>query len=224
MWCVPALTPAYLTCMEDVLATYERPYDPQEPVVGLDEKPVPLVADVRPPQPARPGRVARYDYEYSRGGSANVYAVVEPKAGRHFTCATPNRKGAAFAHLLQRLARAYPGARTIHLVMDQLNLHARSSLIRTFGLDAGVQLWNRFHVHYTPVHGSWLNVAEVEVSGVARECIGRRIGDFDTLATRVAAWNRDANRRKRTINWRFTRRKARAKFGYSIRDTLRPRD
>jgi hypothetical protein len=224
MWCVPTLTPAYVACMEDVLATYERPYDPRAPVVGVDEKPVPLVADVRPPQPARPGRVARYDYEYSRGGCANVYAVVEPKAGRHFTRATPNRKAPAFAHLLRDIARAYPRARTIHLVVDQLNLHARPSLTRTFGWARGERLWNRFTVHYTPVHGSWLNVAECEVSLVARECIGRRIGDFDTLAARVAAWNRDANRRRRTINWRFTRRKARAKFGYKMRDFKRPRD
>src|SRR5437660_11002532 len=96
MWCVPDLTPEYIMCMEDVLATYERPYNPREPVVAVDEKPVPLVGDVRPPQPARPGRIARYDYEYRRGGSANVYGAVEPKGGRHFTCATRNRKGPTF--------------------------------------------------------------------------------------------------------------------------------
>jgi hypothetical protein len=211
--------------MEDVLATYERPYDPREPVVALDEKPVPLVADVRPPQPARPGRVARYDYEYRRGGCANIYAVVEPKAGRHFTRATPDRKGPTFARMLRRIARAYPRARTIHLIVDQLNLHGRQSLVRAFGERAGGRLWARFTVHRTPKHGSWLNVAEVEVGCVARECVGRRRpGELATLRRWVAAWNRDANRRHRKIDWRFTRRKARAKFGYRLSDFVRPRD
>jgi hypothetical protein len=211
--------------MEDVLATYERAYDAREPVVALDEKPVPLVSDVHPPQPAIPGRVARHDYEYRRGGSANIYAVVEPKVGHHFTCATPNRKGPAFARMLQRIARGYPRARTIHLVVDQLNLHGRQSLVRTFGEREGDRLWTRFTVHRTPKHGSWLNVAEVEVSCVARECVGhRRPGDVSTLRRWVAAWNRDANRRRRKIDWRFTRRRARKKFGYKVSDFKRPRD
>lgn len=211
--------------MEDVLATYERPYDPREPVVALDEKPVPLVSDIRSPQPVRPGRPARRDYEYRRGGCANIYAVVEAKAGRHLTCVTPNRKAPAFAHMLQRIARAYPQARTIHLIVDQLNLHGRQSLVRTYGERDGGRLWDRFTVHRTPKHGSWLNVAEVEVSCVARECVGRRRpGEVATLRRWVAAWNRDANRRHRTIDWRFTRRKARAKFGYKMSDFKQPRD
>lgn len=215
MWCVAELDSDYIRKMEDVLAVYEKPYHPAEPVVCLDEKPVSLHADVRPPIPAKPGRPVRRDNEYQRRGTANVFGVVEPKAGRHFTTATPDRTGAQFARLVDHVARQYPSARTIHLVMDNLNIHCRKSLVDYFGEPEGGELWERFTVHYTPKHGSWLNQAEIELSLFSRQCLGsRRIPALDTLQRETRAWNRQANRQRTTINWRFTRRKARKVFCY----------
>jgi transposase len=201
--------------MEDVLAIYEKPCNPAEPVVCLDEKPVSLHADVRPPIPAKPGRVAKRDNEYERCGTANVFGAVEPKTGRHFTTATPDRSGAEFARMAGHIVEQYPFARTIHLVMDNLNTHGRKSLVDYFGEQEGGYIWDRFSVHYTPKHGSWLNQAEIELSLLARQCLGtRRIPDLSSLRRETKAWNREANRKRTKINWRFTRRKARKMFGY----------
>ena len=202
--------------MEDVLATYEQPYQADEPVLCLDEKPIPLHADVRPPRPASPGKPLRPDNEYKRCGTANVFGVVEPKAGRHFTTATPNRSAAQFAQVINDIAGRYPTARTIHLVMDNLNIHCRKSLTDAFGEQAGGDLWDRFTVHYTPKHGSWLNQAEIELSLYSRQCLGkRRIPDLKTLRQETRAWNRKTDRRRTKISWTFTRKKARKAFHYS---------
>lgn len=201
--------------MEDVLAVYEKPYHSAEPVVCLDEKPVSLHADVRPPIPAKPGKPAKRDNEYERRGTANVFGVVEPKAGRHFTTATPDRSGAEFARMVGHLADQYQFARTIHLVMDNLNIHGRKSLVDYFGEQEGGYLWDRFTVHYTPKHGSWLNQAEIELSMFSRQCLGtRRIPELHLLQRETAAWNRQVNRKQTPINWGFTRRKARKIFHY----------
>jgi hypothetical protein len=201
--------------MEDILALYERPYDPKEPVVCLDEKPVSLHAEVRPARPARPGHLAKRDNEYRRCGTANLFAIVEPKAGRHFTCATPDRSAAQFARMIRRVASAYPKARTIHLVVDNLNIHCEKSLTDHLGRRLGRRLWRRLTVHFTPKHGSWLNQAEIELSLVSRGCLGtRRLGDRPRLTAEVRAWTTRANRAKTRIRWRFTRRDARHKFGY----------
>lgn len=164
MWCVADLTDEYIEKMEDVLETYERPYDPQEPVVCLDEKPVTLHADIRPASPAAPGREARRDSEYERCGTANVFCAVEPKAGRHFTSPTPDRSAFEFARFLGDVAMHYPAAKTIHLVMDNLNTHHCKSLTDAFGGEIGGEIWDTFTVHYTPTHGSWLNQAEIETA------------------------------------------------------------
>lgn len=215
MWCVAELNEDYITKMEDVLETYERPYDPEQPVVCLDEKPVTLHADVRPASPAVPGREARQDNEYERRGTANVFCAVEPKAGRHFTFATPDRSGFEFAQIAAELALQYPDATTIHLVMDNLNIHRRKSLTDLYGPELGGEIWNHFTVHYTPAHGSWLNQAEIEIGIFSRQCLGtRRIPDLATLRREVRAWNRRMNRAHITITWKFDRRTARRKFGY----------
>ena len=222
MWCVADLDPEYIARMEDVLALYEKPYDAREPVVCLDEKPVALHADVRPPRPARPGHLAQRDNEYLRCGTANIFAVVEPKAGRHLTRATPNRTAGQFALVIRDLVAAYPAARTIHLVMDNLNIHCCKSLTDHLGRRAGRALWRRLTVHHTPKHGSWLNQAEIELSLVARQCLGtRRISELPRLRSETRAWNRRANRRKTCIRWTFTRKKARAKFGYTAKRSKR---
>jgi hypothetical protein len=215
MWCVADLDEDYIADMEDTLETYERPYDPQQPVVCLDEKPVTLHAEVRAFSAARPGREARRDNEYERCGTANVFCVVEPKAGRHFTFPTPDRSGFEFAQVLAELALAYPEAKTIHLVMDNLNIHRKKPLTDLYGAEFGGEIWDRFTVHYTPTHGSWLNQAEIEIGIFARQCLGtRRIPDLETLRQEARAWNRRMNRDRIKINWKFDRKAARRKFGY----------
>jgi hypothetical protein len=216
MWCVAELTEDYVAKMEDVLERYEQPYDPTEPVVCVDEKPVTLHADIRPPSPAKPGREARRDSEYERRGTANVFCAVEPKAGRHFTYSTPDRSGFEFAKVALDLAMQYPAAETIHLVMDNLNIHTRKMLTDAFGDEVGGEIWDRFTVHYTPTHGSWLNQAEIEIGLFARQCLGkRRIRDLKTLRREARAWNRRTNRARTKINWKFDRKSARRKFGYN---------
>ena len=215
MWCVAELNDEYIAKMEDVLETYERPYDPQQPVVCLDEKPVTLHSEVRPFSPAVPGREARRDNEYERCGTANVFFAVEPKAGRHFTFPTPDRSGPEFAQVIVNLALQYAEADTIHLVMDNLNIHHRKSLTDLLGTEIGSEIWDRFSVHYTPTHGSWLNQAEIEIGIFSRRCLGsRRIPDLETLRRESGAWNRRMNRARTRINWKFDRKAARRKFGY----------
>jgi DDE superfamily endonuclease len=216
MWCVADLTDEYLEKMEDVLEVYERPYNPAEPVVCVDEKPVSLHGDVRPARPMAPGKLRRPDNEYKRCGTANVFCAVEPKAGKHFTLATPNRCAPQLAQALDTIIASYPHADTIHLVMDNLNIHGPKTLTGYFGKEKGTELWNRLTVHYTPKHGSWLNQAEIEISLFARQCLaGRRIPSLAILQREVVAWNARANRDGTKINWQFTRKKARQKFGYT---------
>ena len=209
MWCVPALDAAYIERMEDVLVLYEKPHNPAEPVVCLDEKPVVLHRDKCPASPAEPGHPAKRDYEYERRGTANVFCAVEPLAGRHFTWATPNRSGKEFAKAIGRLTAAYPAAQTIHLVMDNLNTHTAKSLVNHFGEQAGTALWQRLTIHHTPKHASWLNQAEIEISLFRRQCLGsRRIASLPILRTESRAWNQAVNRQRLKINWTFTRQDA----------------
>jgi hypothetical protein len=150
MWCVADLNRDYIVKMEDVLKTYEQPYDARQPVICLDEKPVTLHADVRPPSAALPGREAIRHNEYKRCGTANVFCAEEPKAGRHFTFPTPDRSAFEFAQVVFQLALEYPKAETIHLVMDNLNIHSRKSLSDLYGAEMAGEVWERFTVHYTP--------------------------------------------------------------------------
>ena len=204
--------------MEDVLEVYEKPLSTQEPVVCLDEKPVTLHNDVRAPLPMKPGSVAKRDTEYERCGTANAFCAIEPKAGIHVTKITPTRSSAEFADLIESIANHYPEAQTIHLVMDNLSSHTRKALVERFGEQEGGALWNRFTVHYTPVHGSWLNQAELEVGLFSKQCLGkRRIGGIRILRAEARAWNRRINRKRVKINWTFDRKKARKKFKYKYK-------
>jgi DDE superfamily endonuclease len=215
MWVVSDLDDDSIAKMEEVWEVYERPHDPQQPVICLDEKPVTLHADVRPTSPVAPGREARRDNEYERRGTANVFCAVEPKAGRHFPFATPDRSGFEFAQVAVTLAMAYPEAKTIHLVLDNLNIHRRKALADVFGPEMAAEVWQRFTVHYTPTHGSWLNQTEIEIGLFARQCLDtRRIPDLKMLRREARAWNRRMNRDHIKINWRFDRKAARRKFGY----------
>ena len=217
MWCVAELDEEYIGCMEDILAVYEKPLSQREPVVCVDEKPVMLHHEVRPPLAMRPGRIARRDGEYQRGGTANVFCGVEPKAGQYFPKVTANRCSPAFADYLLEVAIRYPQAETIHLVLDNLSSHTRRAVVQRFGEKAGGWLWDRFTVHYTPRHGSWLNQAEIAISLFSRQCLGqRRIGDRASLRRETRAWGRRMNRHPAPIQWGFTRKKARALFDYRI--------
>lgn len=163
----------------------------------------------------RVGRTARIDYEYVREGTANIFCIVEPLTGRRLTYASANRKGKAFCRALQKIARRYRHARKIHLVMDNLNIHAEKSVLDVLGPAAGRRLWKRFAIHHTPKHARWLNAAEMEASLVSRECLGsRRIGHLHTLKAQVAAWRASADHEGRTIRWKFTVTDARRVFRY----------
>jgi transposase len=221
MWCVAELDEEYIRPMEEILAVYEKPLSERDPVVCIDEKPVVLHADLRPSLPLRPGRALRRDSEYERRGTANVFCGVEAKAGHHFTKATPDRSSPEFADYLLQIAAHYPGADTTHLVMDNLSSHSRKAVVERYDEKAGGWLWQRFTVHYTPTHGSWLNQAEIEISLFSRQCLGRRrIPSLGELRRETRAWNRRMNRQRVTIDWRFTRRKARSKFGYERNEIM----
>lgn len=214
MWCVPELNDEFIERMEDLLQLHEKPLDPTQPVICLDERPTPLREDARPSQ-RRPDGSRRRDSEYKRHGVANVFGVVEPRAGRHFTRATKNRKSPAFARVVRDIVRAYPRAETIHLVMDNASSHTQAALTKTFGEAEAARIWDRLTVHYTPKHGSWLNPAECELSIYVRQCLGsRRLGSLSVLKQETAAWNRHANRNRITIDWNFSVADARRKFGY----------
>jgi len=214
MWCVPALDAEFIARMEDLLRLYGKGLTEFEPVVCLDEKPVQLLADARPTSRCSNGSVLR-DYEYRRRGTANIFCVVEPLAGRHFIKVTRRRAKPDFARCIRDIVRRYPHARTIHLVMDNLSTHSFRALEETFGLEEANRLWRRIMIHFTPKHGSWLNQAEIEISMVSNESLGhQRFADIGVLRKHVGFWQRAANRHRRRIRWRFTVRKARKKFGY----------
>jgi transposase len=225
MWCVAELTPEYVKRMEDVLDLYAKPLNPKEPVVCLDESPIQLLADARECIPAKkPGEILKRDSEYVRHGTANLFAVVEPKAGKHFTTITKNRKSPKFAQMLEKIGQVYPEAETIHLVMDNLSTHGKKPLLTLFGEKRGEELWNRFTPHFTPKHGSWLNQAEMEIGIFRRQCLGKsRIPDIGSLRRRAVAWNWRANRKGLKINWKFTVEKARKKFHYKNAESIRSR-
>jgi hypothetical protein len=222
MWCVPEINGEFVERMEDVLRLYARRHDRAEPVVCLDERPVVLRGAARPGTAMQPGAPAKTDYEYVRNGTANIFCIVEPKTGRRLTYATARRTGRDFARALLRIAKAYPKARKIHLVVDNLSSHSEKSCIDTFGRTKGRALWRRFRVHYTPKHASWLNAAEMEASLVARQCLGkRRIPDLDVLRQQVQAWRRVATFAGSPIRWKFRVADARRVFRYDALTFLR---
>jgi hypothetical protein len=199
--------------MEDVLEVYHRPYDPERPVVCLDEASKQLVGQTRTPLPAEPGQPERFDYEYVRNGTANLFLVTEPLAGWRHVEVTQRRTALDFARLLQWLAdELLADAAVIVLVMDNLNTHTLASLYQAFGPAEARRLAERFEVHHTPKHGSWLNIAEIELSALGRQCLDRRIEDRQALEREVAAWQIDRNERCVGVDWQFTAEDARIKL------------
>jgi len=199
--------------MEDVLEVYKRPYDPRRPVVCLDETSKQLIGEARAPVPAAPGQVAQYDYEYVRNGVANLFMISEPLAGKREVEVTARRTKKDYALCLRKIAdEVYPEAHVIVLVQDNLNTHAPASLYETFEPAEARRLTNRFEVHYTPKHGSWLDMAEIELGILGRQCLARRIDNVDDLRREVRTWTTDRNAAGTKVNWQFTTTDARIKL------------
>lgn len=199
--------------MEDVLDVYQTPYDPQFPIICMDESNKQLVGEVHAPLPPAPGRGQIVDHEYVRNGVAEIFLEVEPLTGQRHVAITEHRTRKDWALFIKgMLDERYPQATKVRLVMDNLNTHSAASLYETFEPEEAHRLARRLEIHYTPKHGSWLNVAEIELSALSIQCLARRIPDIDLLRKAVAAWERDRNDRSRTIDWRFTTENARIKL------------
>lgn len=199
--------------MEDVLEVYARPYDPRRPQVCFDEGGKQLVGDARPPLPMRPGRPRREDYEYVRNGTANLFMAFEPLAGTRRVEVTERRTNRDFALIIRRMVDEwYPDAEKLVLVMDNLSTHTPAALYEAFEPAEARRLVESLEWHYTPKHGSWLNVAEMELSVLARQCLDRRIPDLDALKNEVAAWERGRNAAVARVDWRFKATDARIKL------------
>jgi hypothetical protein len=199
--------------MEDVLAVYTRPHDPTRPLVCLDETSKQLIIETRRPQPMKPGQAARVDYEYERNGTANLFMLFAPLEGWRHVKVTDRRTAVDYAHVLKDLSDVhFPAAERIVLVQDNLNTHAKSSLYEAFPAAEARRLVERFEWHYTPKHGSWLDMAESELAILATQCLDRRIPDKPTLEAEVAAWTKTRNTENTKADWQFTSADARIKL------------
>jgi transposase len=208
--------------MEDILAVYQRPYDPKRPLICLDEKSKELHGEVAEPLPVQPGRPARQDYEYVRNGTANLFLWFEPLAGRRQAKVTERRTKQDWAELIRELVDVhYPEAEILILAMDNLNTHTLGALYETFEPAEARRIAAKLEIHYTPKHGSWLNMAEIELSILGRQCLNRRLPDRETLQSEVAAWEAERNAQAAKMQWRFTAEDARLKLKH-LYPTLLP--
>ena len=199
--------------MEDVLDVYKRPYDPKRPQVCFDESPKQLVGELRTPLPQSPGQPARYDYEYKRNGVANIFMMFEPLAGKRHVKVTERRTKKDWAECIRELVdQTYPQAEKIVLVMDNLNTHKKASLYEAFEPAEAKRIADKLEIHYTPKHGSWLNMAEIEMSVLSRQCLAERMGDMEHLEKEVLAWEHKRNAKEAKVDWRFTTEDARIKL------------
>lgn len=203
----------FVAHMESVLDVYKTPYDADFPVVCMDESPKQLIKHTRIPMAGKPGRGAREDYEYSRQGVANIFMANEPLAGQRFITITEKKTKKEWAHFIKNIAdNHYPDAVKIRLVMDNLNTHKPSALYETFPPPEAKRLWDRFEFIYTPKHGSWLNMAEIELHVLMSQCLNRRISNMATIKKEVKAWEQSRNNKEAKINWQFKTDDARIKL------------
>lgn len=213
MWCIPKLTPEYVQRMHDILDLYAMPYDPETPLVCVDEKSKQLIRDTRLSIPMKSGSPQKMDYEYKRNGTANIFVMTEPKGGKRITKVTDRRTKKDFAFFMKDVADTeYPNVKKIICVLDNLNTHFEGSFSETFNQEEAKRIFSRFEFHYTPKHASWLDAAEIEIGVMDHECTDKRIKDKDTLTEEVAAWTRRRNQHKKMINWTFTKENADAKL------------
>lgn len=195
------------------MTLYRQPYNPKQPLVCFDEKSIQLLAHIRQAISMKPGQAARQDYEYKRNGTRNLFLFVEPKAGKRCVLVTKQRKKEQFAHAMRYLVDVlFPDAERIHVVMDNLNTHHYHSLVEFFGKTEADRIWNRICIHFTPAHGSWLNMAEIELSIMSRQCLQRRLPDEWTLQMQLLAWEQYSNEAERKIHWSFSVDDARRVF------------
>jgi hypothetical protein len=202
----------FVACMEQVLDFYKRPYDPLRPLVCMDESPRQLIRETRPAQAPSCGVAERIDYEYERCGVCNVFMAVEPLAGKRLVGIKERKTKVDWALFLEQISKSYDQAQKITLVMDNLNTHGPGALYETFAPTAAKALWDRFEFIYTPKHGSWLNMAEIELNVLIRQCLNRRIGDINEMRAEVEAWQDNRNNAESRIDWRFTSDNARIKL------------
>jgi len=206
MWCIGEMTPEYVERMHNLLDLYAEPYNPKKPMVCLDEKSKQLLGHTK--EPLR-GKIVREDYHYRRNGTRNIFLAVEPKGGKRYTEVTKRRTKQDFARFVRRLVdEFYPEAETIRLVMDNLNTHNKSSFYETFSKKEAERVLKKLEFHYTPKHASWLNMAEIEIGVMDRQCLNRRIPDEAALKRQVAVWQGLRNYKKAKIKWTFTKEKA----------------
>jgi hypothetical protein len=214
MWCVPTASAEFVAAMEHVLDLYEQPYDPLHPKVCFDETNKQLIEETRQPSPARPGQVARYDYEYKRNGTRNLFLFFEPLVGQRHIEVTQRRTKQDFAHQMRWLVDvAYPNAECVEVVLDNLNTHKPASLYETFPPAEANRILKRLNFHYTPKHGSWLNMAEIEFSVILRQ-LGPRVPDEQTLKRRAKAIEDSRNGAHSTVDWQFTSEDARVRLAH----------
>jgi hypothetical protein len=213
-WCIPPKANAEFVCrMEHVLDVYARPYDPKRPLICMDESNKQLLDDTRAPLPMTPGQPQRIDHEYQRQGVANLFLFFEPLAGQRHVRVTDRRTRVDWAEAMRELADVlYPDAELIEVVLDNLNTHDPASFYEAFPPEEAHRLANRFVFHYTPKHGSWLNMAEIELSVLGRKCLDRRIPDQAMLTAEVASWQQERNRKLVKVDWHFTTADARIKL------------
>ena len=209
MWCIGRITEEYRNRMYDLLHLYNLPYRKEEPVVCIDEKSKQLLEDTRSPLPLKPGAPAKRDYEYKRAGVCNLFVAVEPKGLRRRVEVTEHRAKPDFVGFVQKLLESsYASARLVHLVLDNLNTHFRSCFEEVLGEEAAARLLSRVKLHYTPKHASWLNMAEIEIGILDRQCLDRHLPNRATMVTEVAAWQQRRDAERRGIEWTFTRQDA----------------
>ena len=212
-WCIPKVGAEFVWRMEDVLDLYAEPLDSKKPVVCFDERPCQLMGDVVAPVPTKPARVRKQDYEYKRKGNCNLFVMVEPLGGWRNVEVTDRRTSIDFAHQMKALVdEHYPRAEVIRIVLDNLSSHTPAALHQAFPPEGARRLTRKLEFHYTPKHGSWLNMAEIEISVLARQCLRRRIADKDTLRQEIAPWQANRNRQQATIQWNFSTADARTKL------------
>lgn len=214
MWCIPPTADAAFVCaMEDILEIYKRPYNPDEPLICMDETSKQLIREIRRPQPAKPKKAARFDYEYERNGVCNLFMFYEPFGGRRCTAVTERRTKTDWAYQIKELLDVhYPDVKKVVLVMDNLNTHNGASLYEAFPPKEARRLFERLEIHYTPKHGSWLNIAEIELRVLTGQCLNRRIPDKKTLEREICQWQNQRNFRNAKVNWQFTTDDARLKL------------
>jgi len=214
MWCIPQIDADYVARMEDVLDLYAEAPDPKYPVVCFDESPIQLIGEVRQPIPAKPGQLERYDCEYRRNGTANLFVFLDVNRPWRRVKVTERRAAEDFAACMRDLTDVhYPAAARIRVVLDNLSTHSPGALYQTFPADQARRILRRLEFHYVPKHASWLNMVEIEIGVLARQCLDRRVDSYARLVAETAAWQKRRNAERARINWMFTTEKARAKMG-----------